>query len=364
MKISRIKAEDYSIIIGKNSITELYTEIKKHCSKCKKIAVIIDKNIPKKFPMKLKKNLKRYKTYFFYIKSSEKIKNFNQTNLLIDKLLNLNFNRSDLIIGVGGGIVGDISGFISSIYKRGINFINIPSTLLAQVDSCIGGKTGVNSRYGKNLIGSFYNPKIVISDTEFLKSLPRREMICGYAEILKHAIINDKIFFNFIKKNTKNILSLKEKVLIQSINKSCKIKLSFTEKDFKEKGLRMKLNFGHTFAHALEIQNKYSHKLNHGEAVLIGMLLAVKISKFKKICSEKTYNQIKSLYDENYLLKNLNSFFNKNKILRSVKFMNNDKKKDDDKVSFIFLESIGKTTLPGSHKYNTKQIENVINKLF
>ena len=115
--------------------------------------------------------------------------------MLINKLLKLNFNRSDLIIAFGGGIIGDMTGFVSSIYKRGINFINLPSTLLAQVDSCIGGKTGVNSKHGKNLIGSFYNPKVVISDTEFLKSLPRREIICGYAEILKHAIINDKEFF-------------------------------------------------------------------------------------------------------------------------------------------------------------------------
>ena len=228
----------------------------------------------------------------------------------------------------------------------------------------MGGKTGVNSKYGKNLIGSFYIPKVVISDTELLKSLPRRERICGYAEILKHAIINDKKFFNYLKKNTQNILSLEDKVLIQSINKSCRIKLNFTEKDFKEKSLRMKLNFGHTFAHALEIQNKYSHKLNHGEAVLIGMFLAIKISKFKKICSEKTYNQIKSLYEKNYLLKNLSSFLNRNKILRSIKYMNNDKKKDDDKVSFIFLENIGKTTLPGSYKYEIKHLENLIKKLF
>ena len=146
-----------------------------------------------------------------------------------------------MIIGVGGGVVGDMTGFLSSIYKRGINFINLPSTLLSQVDSCIGGKTGVNSKYGKNLIGSFYNPKVVISETEFLRSLPKREIICGYAEILKHAIIYDKAFFNFLKKNTKNILSLNSKTLARSINKSCKIKLNFTEKDFKEKGLRMKL---------------------------------------------------------------------------------------------------------------------------
>ena len=110
-------------------------------------------------------------------------------------MLTLNFNRSDLIIAAGGGILGDMVGFVSSIYKRGINFINLPSTLLSQVDSCIGGKTGVNTKHGKNLIGSFYNPKVVIIETEFLKSLPKREVICGYAEILKHSLINDRNFF-------------------------------------------------------------------------------------------------------------------------------------------------------------------------
>ena len=364
MKINRVKAKDYSIIIGKNSIFKLTSEIKSHCPKCKKVAVIIDRKIPKKFLLKIKKNLKKYKIFIFFTSSSEKIKNFNQVSMLINKLLKLNFNRSDLIIGVGGGIIGDMTGFVSSIYKRGINFINLPSTLLAQVDSCIGGKTGVNSKYGKNLIGSFYNPKVVISDTEFLKSLPRREIICGYAEILKHAIINDKIFFNFLKKNTKNILSLKNGVLTKSINKSCKIKLSFTERDFKEKGLRMKLNFGHTFGHALEIQNEYSSKLNHGEAVLVGMLIATKISKFQNLCSENTHNEIVNLYNDSDLIKNVKKYLNKTKILKSIKFMRNDKKKDDDKVSFIFLKRIGKTTAPGKHKFRIDQIENFVQRLF
>ena len=364
MKINRLKAKDYSIIIGRNSITSLASEVKNHCPKCKKIAVIIDKKIPKKFLTKLKKNLKKYKIFIFLITSSEKIKNLNQTNLLVNKLLKLNFNRSDLIIALGGGIIGDMAGFVASIFKRGINFINLPSTLLSQVDSCIGGKTGVNSKHGKNLIGSFYNPKVVISDIELLKSLPKREIICGYAEILKHAIINDKIFFKFLKKNTKNIILLENKILNKSILKSCKIKLKFTEKDFKEKNLRMKLNFGHTFAHALEIQNRYSNKLNHGEAVLIGMLIAVKISRFKNICTTNTLDEVESLYKKFSLIKNLSKHLKKNEILKSIKFMKNDKKKDDEKISFILLNNIGKTTTPGKFKYKISQVENLIKKLF
>ena len=364
MKINRVKTKNYSILIGENSLSKIKSEVKSLCPKCRKVAIVFDKNIPNKFLVKIKKNLKKYKVFVFYIKSSEKIKNLNKISYFINKLLQLNFNRSDLVIGVGGGIVGDMSGFISSIYKRGINFINLPSTLLAQVDSCIGGKTGVNSNYGKNLIGSFYNPKIVISETKFLKSLPKREIVCGYAEVLKHSIIKDKNFFNFLKKNTKKILSLENKTLTTSIKKSCQIKLNFTEKDFKEKNFRMILNFGHTFAHALEIQNKYSNRLNHGEAVLVGMIIATRISKYKKICSTNTLFQIEKIFQENLLLKSLTKYLNRNEILKSIKFMANDKKKDDEKINFIFLKKIGQTTLPGKHKFKISQIRDLINKLF
>ena len=364
MKVNQLKAKNYSILVGKNSISRLASEVRNHCPKCKKIAVVIDTKIPKKFLVKIKKNLKKYKVFIFFISSSEKIKNLEQTNFLINKLLQLNFNRSDLIISLGGGIIGDMTGFVASIFKRGINFINLPSTLLSQVDSCIGGKTGINSRHGKNLIGSFYNPKVVISETELLKSLPKREIICGYAEILKHAIIYDKRFFNFLKKKTKNLILLENKTLNQSILKSCKIKLNFTEKDFKEKSLRMKLNFGHTFAHALEIKNKYSNKLNHGEAVLIGMLIATRISKFNNLCSNNTLAQVENLYQKFSLTRNLNKYFKKKEILKSIKFMKNDKKKDDEKVSLILLNNIGKTTAPGKFKYKIYQIENLIKELF
>ena len=364
MKINRIKANNYSIIIGKNSLSFLSRELKKLCPKSKKIAIIIDKNIPKNFLYKIKKSLKNYKVFIYHISPSEKIKNLQKVNFILNELFKFNFNRSDTVIGIGGGIIGDMSGFLSSIYKRGINFINIPSTLLAQVDSCIGGKTGVNSVFGKNLIGSFYNPKLVISEINLLKSLPKREIVCGYAEILKHSLIKDKNLFLFLKKKTKKILLLNDELLAKSIKKSCEIKLSFTEKDFKEKGSRMILNFGHTFAHALETKNKYSNKLNHGEAVLIGMMIATKLSFKQQICSGKTLNDLETIYNENSLLKNIKRFAKKSEILSSVKFMRNDKKKDDERISLILLKKIGKTTLPGKFKYSTKQIESMIKKLF
>ena len=152
MKVIRLKTKEYKILIGKNALNNLALEIRKNCPKCNKIAVIFDKKVPRKFLIKIKKILKKYKIFIILINSSEKIKSIRQTNLLLEKLFNLEFNRSDTIIGVGGGITGDLTGFVASIFKRGINFVNIPTTLLAQVDSCIGGKTGVNTNYGKNLI--------------------------------------------------------------------------------------------------------------------------------------------------------------------------------------------------------------------
>ena len=182
-----------------------------------------------------------------------------------------------------------------------MNFINVPTTLLAQADSAIGGKTGVNSTQGKNLIGSFYQPKLVINDTSFLNSLPKKEMVCGYAEILKHAIIKDSKFFNWLKKNTKFILSKKAKYLIYAIKKSCEIKLFFVNKDVNEKNLRMILNFGHTFAHAIEVKNNYSKNILHGEAVLSGMILAARLSNLLKICNNKTIEDITEIYKSNKL---------------------------------------------------------------
>jgi 3-dehydroquinate synthetase len=276
MKMQKIKFKnsnkDYSILIGSNILSVLSSKIKSLCPQTKKVALIFDKGVPIKYKKILLRNLKRYNVFIYKINANEKAKSIKSATFLLEKLLLKNFNRTDLIIGIGGGITGDISGFVASILKRGVNFISIPTTLLSQVDAAVGGKTGVNSKYGKNLIGSFSQPKLVISDISFLKSLKRKEMVCGYAEILKHAVIKDKNFFNWLKYNTKYIFSHNSRKLIYAIKKSCNIKLFFVNKDVNEKNLRMVLNFGHTFAHAIEVKNNYSKKITHGEAVLAGMI--------------------------------------------------------------------------------------------
>ncbi len=361
MKAQEIKFKDlncsYSVIIGSNIMSELPKRIKILCPKTKKIAIIFDKNVPIKFKSDLKKKLKKYNLFFYTFNPSEKTKSFKVINSYLNKLLNKNLNRSDLILSVGGGITGDTVGFLASIYKRGTNFINIPTTLLAQVDSAIGGKTGVNSAHGKNLIGSFYQPKLVISDTNFLNSLPRKEMICGYAEILKHSIIKDKFFFNWLKKNTKQVLLKKPKYLIFAIKESCKIKMFFVSKDVNEKGLRMKLNFGHTFAHAIEVKNNYSKRLTHGEAVLSGMMLASRLSVIKKVCNFKTLNELENIYEQNKLSYTFKKYSNTNSITDLIPYLKNDKKNDDSKINFILLKSIGRTTKPGTNKISINTLK-------
>ena len=346
----RSQNQSYSILIGKNVINLLSKKIKSLCPKAKKVAIILDSGVPNKFKKIIQAKLKNYDLLILPFIPSEKKKSIQTVNFFLNKIISKNFNRSDLIIGFGGGITGDVAGFVSSIFKRGINFINIPTTLLAQVDSAIGGKTGVNSNYGKNLIGSFYQPKLVISDTSFLNSLPKKELICGFAEVLKHSIIKDMVFFKWLKKNTKKILLKKSKELAYAIKKSCEIKMYFVTKDVNENNLRMILNFGHTFAHAIEVKNNYTKKITHGEAVLTGMILAAKISFLKKICNRKTFEEIKNIYDNNNLSYTYKNYLNFNAINSLIPYLKNDKKNNDDKINFILLEKIGKTSLPNKNK--------------
>ena len=351
------KSYKYSIIVGKNSLSILPKKIKILCPNTKNIALIIDKNVPNKLRKKLKNKLKNYNLLLLPFSANEKNKSLKTINHYLRKLLSKNFNRSDLIIGVGGGITGDVVGFVASIFKRGINFINIPTTLLAQVDSSIGGKTGVNSNYGKNLIGSFYQPKLVISDTLFIDSLPKKEMICGYAEILKHSIIKDQKFFNWLEKNTKAILQKKDKALAYAIKKSCEIKIYFVNQDVNEKNLRMILNFGHTFAHAIEVKNNYSNKITHGEAVLSGMILATRLSVIKKICHLKILKKISNIYLQNNLSYTFKKYSNQVTIKKLIPYLKNDKKNNDDYINFILLKKIGKTALPNENKISISSLK-------
>ena len=368
MKKTKLKVKNlnsnYSIIIGKNILNQIRPQIKILCPGTQKIALIVDKNVPIKFKTKIKKYLKKYKVFTFEYAVNEKFKSFVSVNKLVEKCLANNFNRNDTLISLGGGILGDYSAFAASIIKRGINFINIPTTLLAQVDSSVGGKTGVNSTQGKNLIGSFYQPRLVISDVEILKSLPQRELVCGYAEILKHALILKSSFFNWLKDNSNELLKSRNlNLLNKAVIESCKIKLHFVNKDIFEKNTRMILNFGHTFAHAIEVQNKYSKRINHGEAVIMGMMMATKLSYQKKICSLHTLDELKKIYDSNNLKYDIKKIFKKKEYKQIVNYMSFDKKNNDKKINLILLKTIGQTTKPNTYKISSNELKRMFNKI-
>ena len=338
----KTKNNSYSIVIGNNLIKNLMKVIKRNSLDFNRCLIIVDKNVPKKFLNQIKLTLPNKDKSIYFFNSSETNKNFKNVNKIINILLKKNFHRNDCIISIGGGITGDISGFAASIYKRGLKFINIPSTLLAQVDSSIGGKTGINSKYGKNSIGSFYQPSLVISDTNFLKTLPKREIICGYAEILKHSLISSKKFFLFLNKHGNQILNLKNLYIQKAVHKSCLIKKQIVELDENEKNLRKILNFGHTFAHAYEATVKFSKKLNHGEAVLLGINSAINFSLMNKTLQIKDYKLIKNHLINLNLPNKINKYFSKKNINKILSYMHKDKKNKNRKINLVMINKIGK----------------------
>ena len=355
----KTKTQKYPIIIGSNLTSKVSKIARNNSVNFKKCLLIIDNKVPKKFILKIKKSLKQKKIYICLFNANENNKNFFIINKILEILLNKNFSREDCLISIGGGITGDVTGFAASIFKRGLKFINIPTTLLSQVDSSIGGKTGINSKYGKNLIGSFYQPDIVISDTHFLKSLSNREIVCGYGEILKHSLINNKKFFNFLDKNSKKIISLSSPFIEKAIYESCKIKKNVVEKDEKEKNLRKILNFGHTFAHSYEASLGFSKKLNHGEAVILGMQTALTFSLEMNILKKKDYQLIINHIKNLNLSISINKFFTIKELKKILFFMLKDKKNKSDKISLVLLNRIGSALI--DKEYSKKSLRLFLN---
>ena len=337
----KTKTQEYPIIIGSNLVSNISSIIKKNSIEFKNCLLIVDKNISKKIISKIKKSFNKKNVYIYFFKANEKNKNINNVNKILDFLLDKNFSRDDCLISIGGGITGDVSGFAASLFKRGLKFINLPTTLLSQVDSSIGGKTGINTKHGKNLIGSFYQPNLVISDVNFLKTLPKKEINCGYGEILKHSLIANKKFYNFLNNNCKKIFNLTSPFIEKAIHESCKIKKNIVEKDEKEKNLRKILNFGHTFGHAYEASLGYSKKLNHGEAVILGMRTALNFSLKNNLLNKKDHYSIINHITTSKLPSKINNFFKAKDLKKIISFMLKDKKNNSDKISLVLLKKIG-----------------------
>ncbi len=313
----------YKIFISKNAISKknLGPVLKDH----NKVLIISDNGVPSGIRNKVQSIAKNFsKVFLVILKKGEKSKSIQNFQKILNFLADNNFDRTDIIIAVGGGVVGDISGYVASSYLRGIQFVQIPTTLLAQVDSSVGGKTAINISAGKNLVGAFYNPKRVLIDISVLNSLPEREYKAGLAEVIKYALIKNKYLFSLLKNNPQKIILMNKNIIEDVIFESIKTKAEIVSKDEKENGIRALLNFGHTFGHAIEAHGKYK-KILHGEAVAKGMFIASKISYLEGHISQKYFNIIKDLLNtykfdlsvSQYQYKDLKPFILRDKKVRS-----------------------------------------------
>ncbi len=299
VKIKSVKESSYPILIDKNLLDNVYDYIQSR-TEARKFLVVTNTKIYSHYGSKLSDK----SADFIILPDGEQYKNREIASTIIDKAIQMKLERKDAIIALGGGVIGDMAGFAASVYMRGIDYIQIPTTLLAQVDSSVGGKVAVNHNLGKNIIGNFYQPKLVIADTNTLYTLDNRQFKTGLAEVLKYAFIEKTCnageeykLFEFLRNNKDKILQKDSDTLKQLIKICCLLKSSVVNRDEKEKGLRAILNFGHTYAHAIENVTDY-RLYTHGEAVSIGMKLVFDLAKSLKLIPDYYYNAAVNLINE------------------------------------------------------------------
>ncbi len=324
-----------------NSFDYLAEELKKIGVFEKKMCIVSDTNVSQYYLSMIKDILNKLSpcVISYVFTAGEESKNLDIVNELYEQLIISKFDRNDYLIALGGGVVGDLTGFCAATYLRGISFIQIPTSLLSQVDSSIGGKTGVDFKNYKNMVGAFYQPKLVYMNLSTLNSLNDREYYSGLAEIIKHGLICDREYFNWISDNVLEIKNRNIEVLKEMIYRSCLIKQNVVEKDPYEEGIRAFLNFGHTLGHAIE--KLMDFKLLHGECVAAGMVMASFISQNRGYITMEEYEGIYKLINEFNLPVKITCLLYED-IIEATK---NDKKMDSGKIKFILLKEIGKAVI-------------------
>ena len=328
--------------------------LNKFLTKKNKVLIITDSGVPKQYLKNLEKDINTKNKYYLVLAKGEKSKSFKSYQKILNKLIELKFDRSDYLVALGGGVIGDVTGFAASSYLRGIGYIQIPTTLLSQVDSSVGGKTAVNLAQGKNLIGAFYNPKLVLISTSFLKTLSDKEYKSGLGEVIKYSLIGNKKLKKIIEDQSQLIVDKDESTLKVIIEESIKTKSKIVTKDEKESGIRAILNFGHTFGHAIEAYNNYRN-ITHGAAITLGMVIASKLSFYeghiKDYQLDNIINMIESI--------GLNTDHSKYNYSKLKKYMASDKKVKDGKLNIILIDK--KFSAFKTSKYNIKNMTNSMN---
>ncbi len=337
VNLEKSRRDSYEILIGEDVMDHvgLVTKVKNHADRC---VIITDSDVNPLYGEAVKENLREtaLPVDIIEIPAGEASKSLNTVLNVVKQLIGLKVSRKSLLIALGGGVVGDVTGFIASIYMRSIPYIQIPTTLLAQVDSSVGGKTGVDLPEGKNLLGTFYQPKAVYIDPSFLKTLSDKDFANGLAEIIKYGIIGSHNLFEFLEHEKDEIKRRSPSLMNSLVARSCKIKADVVEMDEKELGLRRILNFGHTLGHALEAASGYS--LSHGEAVSIGMVGAAKISHRLNYLDTTSYNRIVDLIKEYELPIKIPAGMETAQI---EAFMGSDKKAVAGRLHFVLVKEIG-----------------------
>lgn len=333
----------YEILIGGGLIARAGEHLKPLLRRSR-VAIVTDENVAAAHLPSLKESLDTHgiSADTVILPPGEKTKNFDQLQNVAGQLLDAGVERGDLVIALGGGVIGDLTGFAASVLRRGVDFAQIPTSLLAQVDSSVGGKTGINVPQGKNLIGAFHQPRLVLADTDALKTLPEREFLAGYAEVVKYGLINDPDFFDWLEANLEKLKAGDDAARTYAIMKSCQSKADIVAQDEREGGIRALLNLGHTFGHALEAATGYSDRLIHGEGVAIGMAQAFRISNRLGLCSGQDAERAARHLANAGLPTRLSDIPGDLPSAETlIELMAQDKKVVDGTLTFILAKSIG-----------------------
>jgi 3-dehydroquinate synthase len=330
----------YPIYVGEDLLGQT-GEILRRVGLGKKVGVVTDAKVGELYLKPVEESLRRegFSVTVVSLPEGEEHKNLEAVSAIYDRLIGERFERGSFLLALGGGVVGDTTGFAAATFLRGISYVQVPTTLLAQVDSSVGGKTGVNHKEGKNLIGAFHQPRLVLIDVAALGSLPRRECAAGLAEVIKYGIIADPRLFSFLEAEMENLLALQTAALTEVVAASCAIKAKVVEKDERESEYRAVLNFGHTVGHALESATGYELYL-HGEAVAIGMIQAAAISVRQGLCDQDSFERIRRLIARAGLPTEIAARVEPEELIQCMEV---DKKSEGGKIKFVLCEGIGKT---------------------
>jgi 3-dehydroquinate synthase len=347
----------YEILIDSGILSSIGERLLRY-SVGKKIAIVSNPKVAELYADRVVNSLKKedFDVSLILIPDGEAYKDYFWAYHILTKLLEIGFDRKSCLIALGGGVVGDITGFVASLYMRGIAYIQIPTTLLAQVDSSVGGKTAVNHSLGKNMIGTFWQPSLVWIDVDTLNSLPEREFLSGIAEVIKYGIIWDKDFYELLEKNKNKILNRDKHCLIKIIKRSCEIKSEIVSRDERESSLRAILNYGHSIGHALETVTDYCSYL-HGEAISIGMVYEARLSEMLGFLNKEEFERIRKIFKEYGLPVDIPSVLDRSELIRAVLL---DKKNLEGKIRIVIPEGIGKMKI--NFEVKVEDLMRVINE--